>query len=495
MSGAERDNGIRGIGNTGFEKKIWPEEQADQTSIRIREEMRAKVPAASSLLFCHAVWFPDCMPDKTKLPFNYPSELVLDAKDLGGPDLAIGRAFEFWGKVRPWLSGIDTKHVKEVLKILAPTFGYASPVRGFLEQQEAQLVRLTREQAKIVNFLDEQQHAAVHGAAGTGKTLIALEKARRLASPDEQVLFLCYSEPLKLHLQQRHNHPNIHFANFHSFALEITPRKELEDAERALISYLMEDRPLPYSHLIIDEGQDFESDWLEWLNYRFRNMTFYVFYDRNQLVHEGDLAWLEAVPCRLVLSLNCRNSYEIGRLSHRTVGLTDPSRRVTGPLPVLHPVASDTEAVELTKELLRIACVEQEIEPHEVAVLTLDPLAKGSPFREIRLAGSKLSRNPAQGRVTMTTARRFKGLEASFVIVPDVDFRRADDPEWRRRLYVACSRARHAAHLISTVPEDELGPAVRAFARTDKARPTWKALSKHLGVRLRFQGDPNLFFL
>jgi superfamily I DNA and RNA helicase len=80
--------------------------------------------------------------------------------------------------------------------------------------------------------------------------------------------------------------------------------------------------------------------------------------------------------------------------------------------------------------------------------------------------------------------RRFKGLEATLVIIVDVDFTRAVNEEWRRRLYVACSRARHAVHIVTITKEPDLGEALRAFAGTSKVRPSWRALSRHLGVRL-----------
>ena len=443
------------------------------------------------------MWFPDTEVDRSKLPSHCPSEIVFDLRDVDGPAPAIERAFQYWGNRYSWLGGIHPTHKQKVLGALAPSLEMVPSIKAIMQQQDAQLVRLTREQARIVNFLDEQRHAAVHGPAGTGKTLIALEKARRLASGGEKVLFLCYSELLKLHLQQHYEHPDIHFTNFHSFAFEIAPGSgSLEDAERALILHLEQEKPLPYSHLIIDEGQDFESEWLEWLNFRFQETTFYVFYDKNQLVLDGDPSWLESMPCRLVLSVNCRNTYEIGRASYRVVGLTDPSRRINGPLPVLHPAKSDAEAAELVQELLHAVCVEQHIPPHRVAVLTLiDTLGQNSPYRAIRLAGESLPRNPAEGRVTMTTARRFKGLEATFVIVPDVDFRLAEDEEWRRRLYVACSRAQQAVHLISTVAEDELGAAVQAFGGKARARPRWGDLTELLRLRLRRQDDPNLLYL
>ena len=48
-----------------------------------------------------------------------------------------------------------------------------------------------------MDFLDEQLTAAVNGAAGTGKTMIAVEKARRHAAAGERVLFLCFKCTIK----------------------------------------------------------------------------------------------------------------------------------------------------------------------------------------------------------------------------------------------------------------------------------------------------------
>jgi hypothetical protein len=288
---------------TGAIFSISPEEQAGATVHRIREEIQARISAGRSLLFCHAIWFPEGMPDRANLPMNCPSEIVLDEEDIGRPVAAVQRAFAYWHKALPNRGGICLKDAQKVLDALAPTFSLVPSVRRSLDDREAQLVQLTHEQAKVVHFLDEQRHAAIHGAAGTGKTMVALEKARRLASPSEPVLFLCYNSALQAHLQTHHSHPNVRYATFHSFARELIGSSgSLEEAEQALLVHLIEDRPIPYVHLIIDEGQDFKADWLEYLAHRFRDGAFYVFYDRHQLVQGGDLKWLEDIPCRLVLS-------------------------------------------------------------------------------------------------------------------------------------------------------------------------------------------------
>src|SRR5262249_47190031 len=120
----------------------------------------------------------------------------------------------------------------------------------------------------------------------------------------------------------------------------------------------------------------------------------------------------------------------------------------------------------------------------DLAVLSLETLGEGSLWRTLKVRGRAVSEDPVPDAVTLSTARRFKGLEASLVIIADADFRSATDPDWRRRLYVACSRARQAVHILTINSEADLGPAVLALTDTEKVRPSWMALARALGVRL-----------
>lgn len=68
-----------------------------------------------------------------------------------------------------------------------------------------QMNQLLHEQYRLLDFLEEQNSAVINGAAGTGKTMIAVEKARRHSINGEKVLFMCYNRLLCDYLIKVHS--------------------------------------------------------------------------------------------------------------------------------------------------------------------------------------------------------------------------------------------------------------------------------------------------
>ena len=472
---------------TGAVKDIDPEKQAGDTMYRLKSEVDDRVPRAKSLLFCHAVWFPDGTVDRNMLPVNYHPAMTLDAVDVSQVQAAIGRAFAYWASLYKGSGGVSDEVAGQVFDTLAPTLSLVPSVKQRIDETEEYLVRLTDEQARIIGFLDDQAHAAIVGPAGTGKTLLAVEKARRLASSAEPVLFLCYNAALRDHLSKNHQLPNVRYQNFHGLAREVTgPDGTLEEAVDTLLAHLADDGPLPYDHLVLDEAQDLHRDWLEYLRVRFQDRAFYAFFDPYQNIQgESDTAWLDEIPCRLNLSRNCRNTFEVARSAYRAAGLqTAPTLGATGPRPVIHRVDSTEDAVELVNKLVATARADHGIPPDEIAVLTLESLDASPHWQQAKLGGRPTSAHPERGHVTLSTVRRFKGLEATVVIIVDVDFAKAVHDDWRRRLYVACSRARQFVQVVASTKDSELREPVRVFAGSNKVRPSWSTLARHLGARI-----------
>ena len=149
--------------------------------------------------------------------------------------------------------------------------------------------RLTEEQNALINYLEEQKVAAIQGVAGTGKTVLACEKAKALAK-DGKVLFLCFNQFLRKALQEEkelnpQKYENIDFYNIHQLvSTKIKAASVDDDIEVFLKNYDQYD--WEYKHIIVDEAQDFKDVFIEKL-YEIAFYTegsFYVFFDKNQFV-------------------------------------------------------------------------------------------------------------------------------------------------------------------------------------------------------------------
>jgi MoxR-like ATPase len=72
--------------------------------------------------------------------------------------------------------------VETLTEMLAPTFHLRQPLGPVLAGEDRALLRLTEEQFGVLDLLARERRVAVSGGAGTGKTILALEKAKRLAA-------------------------------------------------------------------------------------------------------------------------------------------------------------------------------------------------------------------------------------------------------------------------------------------------------------------------
>ena len=74
--------------------------------------------------------------------------------------------------------------------------------RSELETRRSQLLRLTADQINTLDLVEENPRCAINGAAGTGKTVLAMELAKRRCEAGETVALLC-SNPNLSHRFER----------------------------------------------------------------------------------------------------------------------------------------------------------------------------------------------------------------------------------------------------------------------------------------------------
>ena len=69
---------------------------------------------------------------------------------------------------------------KFVIRTLSPEFNIVPNISNIIEEAEYNFNRMTFEQSKLIDYLDCQRVASIQGGAGTGKTLLAIEKIKKL---------------------------------------------------------------------------------------------------------------------------------------------------------------------------------------------------------------------------------------------------------------------------------------------------------------------------
>jgi hypothetical protein len=414
----------------------------------------------------YAVAFPD-VAVKGDLRLDAPRELILDASDMAGLRAWLERALRYLQGRRPEDRPLGLHGIEKLVSVLGPSWDLRPLLAAEIEAEGQALARLTEEQFVMLDFLGRRRRAAISGCAGSGKTTLAYEKARRLAGQGFNVLLTCFNVALAEFLGSDEEKPqNLHVANFHRLADELVGQAELpmgpytsEYFDQILPERLMEAVDIlgpQFDAIIVDEGQDFQDNWwfpLQCLLHDPDRGIFYVFFDDNQnIYHAAEKIPLELAP--FPLTRNCRNTQHI----HQQVMQfyrSDVMPVAIGPQgrPVeVHTYANSPELKRLLRQVLHRLVVKEGVPAWDIVLLTPKSRQRSQLWGLGPLGNFRLTEQwtDAGGEIYCTTVHKFKGLESPVVILAEIDGERA----WNLDsiLYVGCSRA--CSHLVLLVAED-----------------------------------------
>jgi hypothetical protein len=421
--------------------------------------------------FGHAAIFPRATRLELNLPLDTPAEVCFDASDLARLGDRITGAMKTWrdrrGAVRPLSEPDFNRFLKGVLHReinVVPGLG------ARLYENELTFIRLTEEQATALEGALDNPRLRVAGGAGTGKTVLALEVARRLAGEGKRVLLVCYNKHLGKFLkrtarEERVDPGRIDACHFHSLAWRafkelgrpFEPPKDRDEAK----TWWEQDAPLvmleavelrklaPYDAVIVDEGQDFKPSWFELLDDLLEDKEtgrFVIFHDSSQDVfgRGGEQ------PFRYRLRYNLRNTQVITDVVQRLgrVEMKPHPRAPMGDPISVHNTSKPGKVIRELDGLVRRLVEREGVRPERIAILTPhtrkhSSLADVETLADVPLADDPLDR---VGRLLHTTIRAFKGLESDVLVMVDID----PDDENCSRLdrYVAASRARQVLHVF-----------------------------------------------
>ncbi|WP_339064489.1 nuclease-related domain-containing DEAD/DEAH box helicase [Teredinibacter turnerae] len=451
-----------------------PFKQASKNLHAIEAIIKKKVFSNQPLPFAYgyAVCFPDLVYKGGSAPGSDPN-IVIDLSDFltnSSFSDSIANALNKWNRTaspRP----ITKEDKRQIERAISPEFKLVALMSRQIANQEEQLVRLTDEQHRVLEFCQHNKRVAIEGVAGSGKTLLALSQARFYAEQGLSTLLLCYNKALANWL--RENIPDelnelIQVNHFHGLVAELcrqcgqafNPKNSAEfwSVEAAdLLSNALAALPgFRFDALVVDEAQDFLPEWwlvLDELNRDGSEGPLFVFYDHRQVLFQPK----ECIPDMEFggsLPTNCRNTCEISKKCGEII-----SEDIKN-----HPLAPQGEKLELVinpstlmlgqviEAKLKDLLLNQGLDPSQIAILS--PYKKAEPLTKIKAINKlTLSDDLATWRknqcILHTTIRSFKGLEADVVILV-LPGKPSDDSLFTKAdYYVACSRAKHVLAVFS----------------------------------------------
>lgn len=475
-----------------------PFNQAAQNKWKLKRYIE-QVGLGSILNRCklmHAVWFPSVNKqhiDRIAFPPEADKQLTLTMDAMNDIESSISKLFNIAlpGEVETSLSGNDVQNL--INRVLAPSFNLISLSDMKISHNRQVYKVMLREQVALLNYLEEQNNAVINGMAGTGKTVLAIEKAKRHAQLGEEVLFLCYNAFLKDYLTENYSHEHIRFYTIDGLACKLcnTPEPNYSLLKEKLEETYFEGT-FPYQHIIIDEGQDFgqtkmeETEIIELLKSNVlddesKNGTFYLFYDRNQMIQaEKAPDYIGEADCKLTLYRNCRNTENIALTSLRLLGSKKKPKLLNGALPGDSPELYITDTLDEIQQVINKTIRENiGVGIDNIVILTCRTEAT-SIIADSCKDGEYLGYKKP---VRFTTCRKYKGLEADVIILVDMN-RELFESGGEQLYYVGASRARYRLVMIANMSEAECDELIRSLD-IRKTKKQGKALAAAFNAKYR----------
>ncbi len=349
---------------------------------------------------------------------------------------------------------------------------------------------LSKEQEAVRALPKEGQYLIV-GGPGTGKSVVALIRARRHQREGDEYVFLVFN-----HLLNRANSQLFgkDFASstwdgwFRRLFEELTgqsiPKLDANNQGYQPIDWASVDsiieamprnetRQLPF--LVIDEGQDMPPEFYNALT-SLGFDRFFVVADQNQQITEAnssrkDIQDCLAIEARKVIELiqNYRNNHQVARLAREfytgdpASPPVEPPASSQGTVPVLY-VYGDEKKQSVAQGLLRLA----DRDPQQlIGVITPNNQVREQYHKALKSADVRLDNPRAtigtfhgghhsevafdEGGILIINAQACKGLEFDTVVLADINehWIPDGDPDVAKRLfYVMVARARERVFML-----------------------------------------------
>lgn len=492
-----REDGIWRIGwpTKSYTSVEGPFKQAEGARWALIDYLRERIgPSFRDILFGWGVMFPDICFDATSPEWD--NQVVFDQRDKVRSFIAYVDRLESYFRQRATDIGrlpsrrLTISQVLEIARYLRGNFDVVPSLKGLLLESERELVSLSTDQFKVLDFAlnDGNPRILCDGGAGTGKTLIAVEAAHRLSKTSLSVLLLCYNTNLGrfLKIDAAELGGSVRVETIYSFLTQVIKQggfgEELAAARRSVgsgelfdVAYpdlfenacaaLLEEGELPqYDAVVVDEAQDILSvplmNCLDLvLKDGLKNGRWLMFFDSGAQagvygrLSEDVMSYLDSLKAaKFILKENLRNPKTVISEMCALTELPVPVCRRETVSNVDYRAYCDARDQGRKLRGLLVELLRAGISPERVTILSAvsepDSCARLFPpdvGKRIEQVGSG---NHGVDVFTTSSIPSFKGLENDCIILTDLP----DAPcaSWTPMLYVGMTRARSKLFVLVT---------------------------------------------
>lgn len=458
-------------------KTVGPFQQVQGNMHSLRRYLSQKLGANDPLVSCQyasCVIMPDCR--FTYRGIEIIPEILFDKSNYSGLKEMIDDSFDYWTgqlKNKHGFSGseLSDKEMDRLAMLLRGDFHFVPSMKETVDEIAGALCNLTREQYHILKSLDDNVRTLVSGMAGSGKTMLAMEQARRMCLTGHKVKYICFNRNVAEFVKCAFENESIEIdvSTLHNVMLQgNSPASDNQNYFENILprQFLNSGLEYNYDYLVVDEGQDLFTelylDCLErLLKGGLKEGRWLMFYDRNQNLYNNTEHFAVALktlkkygPACFNLSINCRNTKQIADANILITGVGAVGKtKINGPKVRYISYEDKIEERRIIDDIL-ISLRNEGVLGKDLVILSKYAYNNckncfymhniSSNAGELKTFGRMWTANNHE--VRLSTISGFKGLESKAVLLIDIDC--FSESVQQNLNYVGISRATSLLYII-----------------------------------------------
>ena len=454
-------------------KTEGPNDQAKTAAFSLKGKLEEALPKINfnKITFGWAMIFPDI--DYASKDLELPFEMVCDYDSMGEKKFQafVNNVYKYFKRKKNNLRDLSVDEIQSISNYIRPDIDFVPKLKTTIDEANLRLMKGTQEQYLVLSAALENDRILCTGGAGTGKTLLAIEIAKRTLN--KKILIVCKSAILAKFIK----------GQISSEMVDVMDMNEVTETYfRESKVVLIESVKPVYDMLIVDEGQDLLDDlsiarldtllinniengcwrWFmdinnqagvngrftlmdiprlsEWLNETaqknnpdINSLEFPSNIDQIRLTDRdaifGYEVLLDASPVKMKLTHNCRNTEQIIYDTQLNTGADIGEAKIkgTGSYPIYQKVSSIEEtATELEKKLELWSGEINKL--NDIVILSSVDYALSSASHlsqkwqdKIQILTKENILNQNANKITYSTITNYKGLDKPIVAVIDIE--------------------------------------------------------------------------